>query len=122
MALKSLNPNEVFEWSYKQCPETVFKFHCFSGPSSFVHPDIIAMRAINQCVISVSNFEVGGVEHPEWKNNGELSKMLPFPICNALAAEILSHSQLENIEKKALKSQSGSDSSEETDGNATSVQ
>jgi hypothetical protein len=121
MAMKTLNPKETFEWSYSECPETVFTYQAASGPNTSMSQDSFSAKVINKYVLYVTNIEIDGVEVAKWMNDGSLSFRLPFPIANLLSTEILMNSLLSVGESKNSNVPSGSPTSEEPDGTVTNV-
>ena len=55
---KSLDPRETREWFSPQHPDTVFTVRAFTGVHMAFTSDSIMNQALNECVVSVTNFAV----------------------------------------------------------------
>lgn len=116
--LKTINPETIYDWT---TGDTTFFYKALSGPQSVFTVDSLFATLINKCVTKVTNIEIDGVEHLEWKNDGKLSDRLPFAIANLLASEIFAVSKLSDAEAKNSQSPSGSEPSDSPGGVAVTV-
>lgn len=116
---KSINPYELFTWSPKESPETVFYFTAYAGP---IIPEpgeeqvpYLVKLYLNSCIQKVENIVItiknkDGYEDKEfevWEKGVDIkvdwTRVLHSTIQNSLFVEISNHSKLTPSEERDLK-------------------
>ena len=116
--LKSIDPNEIYEFSPAGAEDTVISFHAMSGSAmSGVTGDVLFDIMIDRCVTTILNINVKVIvekasedkeavwervdfcefipkEHPEVN----VHDILPSTVCNALGSKIWAVSHLSKTE------------------------